>query len=353
MNYEQFSPLDIDIFPEYETKWAETPLPPKNTNTDPSKAPVSWDWFEEEGLPVFDWVVNKLGICPGPITILSGFSNVGKTFFAANLSICVANAFPIFRTIPVENPGKVLHIDWDQGQKFSRIYYWRMLNGYDLKSFNGIDYMKPEWHLHDKDVKDNMVKLLSGYKMCVIDCLGSAIPQADINDDRVRAYIDMLNEISEKSHCAIVLLHHEPKASNNGTDVLRKIKGNGSIISAAGCSIHLTAQKNKTIKYELGKKRLIKDIEGFYILQDIGEMSEKLGIEKGIKLTVVEGETEVDPKEQLLEIIIANPGIESTPLKQKMSGRNEDKVALIALVISEGLVRTEGKKPCKHYIVNE
>lgn len=320
-----------------------------------SSKPICWDWFEEEEIPPFDYVIRDLGLCPGPISILSAFSNTGKTFFAANLGICVANAKPLFGCVPIQNPGKVLHIDWDQGQKFSKIYYWRLLNGHGLKSFKNIDYFKPEWFLDNDDIEKVMTELLSGYKLCIIDCLGSAIPMADINDDRVRAHIDRLNNISEETGCAILLIHHEPK--NTGKDPLKSIKGNGSIISAAGGSIHLTKEiGGKEITVTLGKKRLLKDFTISYTLDDCGEYSEKLGTEVGLLLKALGAPERVqkkrDMKMELLQFINDNPNANSRAVRAGIEGRDEEIDKIVNILHEENLITIKGLKPKLHNITD-
>lgn len=316
--------------------------------------PSSWNWFNEEDIPQFNYVCRTLGICPGPITILSAFSNTGKTFFAANLAICVANNLPVLGTIPIQSSGKVLHIDWDQGQIFSQIYYWRLLNGFRLSSFHNIDYFPPEFRLHDPNIKHLLLSLLEGYKLCIIDCLGSAIPEADINDDRVRAYIDLLNEVSEKTGCAILLLHHEPKNAT-GRDPLKSVKGNGSIISAAGGSIHLTREIGGTnINLQLGKKRLLKDFNTSYELIDVGDWSEKLGTEIGLVLRQEENVSdkivENNLKLSILETINDHPRITTSEIKQKVNKRNEEVISIIHLLEKEDFIQIIGLKPKKHTI---
>ena len=310
-------------------------------------------------MPKFDWVCNTLGLVPGPISILSAFSNAGKSFFAANLAICVANSLKLFGFIDIENPGKVMHIDWDQGQKFSKIYYWRLLNGYGIKSFKNINYWRPEWHLDDPESKNNLIKQLSDCKLCIIDCLGSAIPTADINDDRVRSYVDMLNDVSDKTNCAIMLLHHEPKSASS--DPLKAVKGNGSIISAAGGSIHLVREPDsQEVTVMLGKKRLVKDVSLKYRLDDCGEMSEKLQMQKGLILNLLKNDAEIKEEKdvntlpvRILRLVKESPGINATAIRHQIKGTGTKVDKMVKELIASKLIRNEGDKPAKHFITED
>lgn len=353
----------LDIVNSYDLSMFEYDMAKAHVNTHFMSKPVTkslpsdvvqWTWFEEDELPEFNWSCSKLGLIPGPISILSAFSNTGKTFFAASLAIAFANGVKFLGSIDIERPGKVLHIDYDQSQKFSQIYYWRMLNGYGIKSFNNIHYSKPDWYLNSPEAKENLLDMLKGYSLCIIDCLGAAIPGEDINDDRVRRYIDMLNDISEKTDCAILLLHHEPKMANK--DPLKSVKGNGSIISAAGGSLHLTrSDATKAITMTIGKKRFVQDFEVTYMLEDCGEMSKKLNMKSGLVLNPITSErveeANVDLPTEMLEFIKTNPGCNGTALRNHFKGNRGQLVDQTANDLHEAdLITITGIKPKVHKI---
>ena len=233
-----------------------------------------------------DWLCSKLGIRSGPISILSAFSNTGKTFFAGTLAICVAKGQTMLGEIEMEQSGKVLHLDWDQDKETTDIYYWRLLNGLNLEGRDNIHYEKPSWSLVDANASELLQQKLIGYKLAIIDCLTSAVPGQSINSDKVRQYIDMLNDVSTKTKCAILLIHHEPKGADS-KDALQNIKGSGAIVSAAGGSIHLNKNENGSIHVSLGKKRLTKDFSMDYNLKDSGGYSTRIKSATGIVLVPV------------------------------------------------------------------
>lgn len=340
-----------DIFPDGAFEVDHPLPPPKDYNKErwDGYAIQQWDWFEEADIPDFHWLCSTLGLCPGPISILSAFSNTGKTFWAAALAICVANGLNFLGDIVIDDPGKVIHIDWDQGQKFSKIYYWRLLQGFGLKSFQNINYIQPNWHLHDKEAYHNLIGMLTGHKLCIIDCLGSAIPEADINDDRVRSYIDMLNRVSEITQCSILMLHHEPKTT--GSDPLKSVKGNGSIISAAGGSIHLSRDVDSDIvEWQLGKKRLVKSAKGQCMLVDCGEYSQRLKMTQGLLLKKIEEEVK-DPIFDLL-LSLQFDTLNNGELKKFIKMKNDKKDELIKQCIENKYIDVAaGAKNSKTYSI--
>jgi hypothetical protein len=324
--------------------------PPK-AKPDATKAPICWDWFEEQEIPEMNWLVRELGLSPGPVSMLVGFSNVGKGWFSAHLAYCVVHGKPVLGALDVQSTGKVLHLDWDQGEKYTKLWYWRTANGMNLKSFEGIDYYSPTWNLHDIGL-DELVKLLKDYKLCIIDCFTAAIPGADLNEDKIRTYVDLLNKASALSGCVVLVLHHEPKSAASGN--LKKPKGSGSIISAAGGSIHLTAEEGSpVISIELGKRRLVAPYQSFFTIEDCGEMSPKLLARKGIQLVpCVDSDTHREQQmvAGILGAIQASPGIIVEAIKQRVIGGNSAITKCLKELIIQQLVRVEGEKPIKHFL---
>lgn len=319
----------------------------------------TFEWFDEEDLPDLNWVCATLGLRSGPVHILNAFSNVGKTFFAADLAVCVANNLKLFDMIEMDRVGKVLHIDWDQGEEDTKIYYWKILNGHGLKRFNNINYLiKPDWNLVSDFAKEELISLINQekYILCIIDCLGAGLPGQDLNDDRVRKYTDMLGDVSSTTGCAILLLHHEPKNTGNNKSKAKNVKGSGSIIASAGGSLHLT--KNETtdeITLELGKRRLTKEFKMTYILEDVGEYSHKLKGRKGIKLSPIGSAASQNmPSEnlstQLLKLIEANPEINLTAIRQNINGDNNKIDKALNELHESDFIKIEGTNRKKHTI---
>lgn len=312
-------------------------------------------WFSQETIPSQNWVCSTLGLRPGPVHILNAFSNVGKTFLAANLAACVAHGQKLFGSIEIENPGPVLHIDWDQGEEDTTIYYWKILNGLGINTFDKIDFLfKPEWNLSTEFAKEELTTLLGSYRLCIIDCFGAAIPGEDINDERVRQFIDLLNTVSSQTKCTILLLHHEPKTA--GKDKTKAVKGNGSIISGAGGSIHLArSETTGEITLALGKKRLVKDFSISYCLEDVGEYCHQLKNTIGLRLVPTTMGPKPAPSEdlptQLLRVIKASPGIHSRELRQSVDGFSNAEIdKAVDDLASNQMIAIAGQKPKKHTI---
>lgn len=308
---------------------------------------------KEETMQDINWLCSTLGLRPGAPHILSAFSNVGKTFFAMNLALCVANNMKLFDTIKIENPGKVLHIDYEMGQDDVDIYYWRLQNGLNFKEgqLTNVDTVSPNMHLDDPDFEKYLEVILKEYKLCIIDCLTAAIPSVDINDDRTRQYIDLLTRVSLKTDCTILVIHHEPKNANS--ESIKSVKGSGSIISAAGGSIHCTKIGDE-IEVSLGKKRLTKYFSARYTLDDCGNYSERLKMFTGIKLNLVSNiEEEVNSDIEILQLIQNNKAITTSEIKNKISLKDKKIIEILNDLERNKYITVEGQKPKKHFITHE
>lgn len=309
------------------------------------EGPITWQWTNATDFPSVDWVCRDLGVAAGAVTILCGFINSGKTFVAADLAICVANNLQLFDAVEVQATGAAVHIDFEAGEQMSKIYYQRLLNGHGIETFENIKFWKPRWRLDQPEAEQQLMKHLVDVKLCVIDCFSAGVPTTEQNSESARAPIDMLNRVSEHTRCAIVLLHHEPKVK--GTDPLRSVKGSGSIIAAAGNSLHVIREPGSTEATILrGKKRMGKDFSITFCKEDIGEHNDNINDTVAAKLvnTGKKSSTEVLIPNEILKLIAMSPGINSSAIeyqiKSKIIGgkRQADIVNEVRELVTAGLI---------------
>jgi len=320
-------------------------------------------FFDEEDIPDPKWICSRLGIRPGNTLLIHAFSNVGKSYFAAHLAACVANNLPLLDgKIPIERSGKVIHFDWELGEEDVRLYYWRIFNGLGLgkNTPQNIELIYPKSTLEHKNAKEMLINLCSDKILAIFDCLGAATPTSDLNDDRIRQYIDLLNDVGNKVNCAMILLHHEAKSSIGKTGAIDKSKGNSSIISACGGSIRLykESEDSDDIILKVGKVRLGKNkFFTKYNLVDCGHENDKLKVSVGIKLV------SNDKNEDSNEIILLN-FLQNTELPNQSTMLNfmrnrtkigKDKInSLIKKLISEDkIIIIKGQKNSSNYKLTE
>lgn len=332
-------------------------------NTDPRIAPIEWVWVSDDYFPDFNWVCSSLQVCPGPISIWCAFVNVGKTTFLANFCVCVANGLKVFDKIEIEQPGKVLHIDFENGSNMSKTNYKRILNGYKLHSFKNIKFHQPKWKLDQQEAYVQLTKLLKDqdYKVCVIDCYSAGVPATKQNEESARIPLDMLNQVSEETKTAIILLHHEPKARSGSTNPLTNVKGSGGIIGAAGASLHLTREFGSVVcEYQIGKSRCDIQASGKYTRVLEGEFIKGINNTKAVRLVACadDADEHENPDDGLVKRILVlineSPGINTSAIKHRVKGTDNNILENLTQLIEDNLVRFDQKGMAKlHFITQD
>jgi predicted transcriptional regulator len=325
-------------------------------NTDCKKGIVRWNWLPLQDEEKTNWLCSELGIAPGAVQLLCSYANTGKSIFAACFAACVSNNLMFLNKFKINDPGPCLWLDFEQGESTTRKLYRKVCEGLDLNSYGLFNYLDPEWKLDNKNIKEEL-KILKDHKLCIIDPFLSAVYD-DVNDDKIRKYIDLLSEMSEIYNCSILLLHHEGKTklSNN----LYAAKGSSSIISAVGGSWHLHKDdpSSTIVHFQMGKIRDVDKYISFdYEQVKCGEFVESWERLSKIKLTLLDKEPDKTNDENikinLLKIINENEGIGKTDLGKKCNLDNKKLYSITNILEKLLLIKTKGKNPKKHYITEE
>lgn len=203
------------------------------------RAAVGGDWVQgrqvTERVTPPNWLVPRLGLAPGRYAGLGGYASAGKTWFAQGLVLAVAQGTP-FCGLDVRQ-GRALHIDHEQGSDMTRERY--QLLGFDGGTEDLAYVSFPAWRLSGENGKQLLARLARGRALIVIDSLRASVG-GDENSSELRQWLDGVSEISEKTQCTILVLHHAKKGSDG--DDIYKARGTGAIMDAAGCYWHLNLQ---------------------------------------------------------------------------------------------------------------
>lgn len=222
--------------------------------------PILWPVVTGEALgrklPPIPWLCRELGIAPGAVTLLAGSNHSGKTMLLQSLAVAMATGSTLWGRFKVE-PGKVLHVDYEQGKDVTFLRYQRMAIARgawsDLWKNLGVSCL-PGVYL---DVEDALAKLETaivsgGYRVCILDSLKAAWPSADENSSDVRKWLDALLPVSERTGCVFIVIHHTRKISKDqlgGTKMM--IRGSSAIADACGSIFSLvdTGVKGRVTLY--------------------------------------------------------------------------------------------------------
>ncbi|MEZ4309400.1 MAG: AAA family ATPase, partial [Polyangiaceae bacterium] len=199
-------------------------------------------------MPATAWLVRDLQLAPGRPALLCGSAGAGKTIIAQSLALFVAAGLPAWGQFPARS-GRVLHIDYDQGEPATRKRYRRLAAGH------GIDYLSlgerlrlmpfPPVYLNAREKAEAfLVAHCADTALCVIDALRGALPGTDENDSRIGAHVNVCSRVSDQTGTTFIILHHLGKPKDGGEDAPTSPRGSSAIIAGAGAVLLVTGAKD-------------------------------------------------------------------------------------------------------------
>ena len=220
-------------------------------------------------LPPVPWVVEALGLAPGAVTIVGGAGFGGKTISMQALALAVASGRPLWGHFPVKR-GRAVHVDYEQGRRLTQDRYQRIARsmGIDLDSLDPLAFgvsCLPRAHLDSKDAEDSVVRICDGATVAIVDAFRGAFPSAKENDSEARKYLDMLQQASERTSCAMIVIAHSRKPTKDD-DVRSSLRGSGALFDAAQTVYMLDGAPHKPTRVHNTKDRIT------------GEMRETFGL---------------------------------------------------------------------------
>lgn len=202
------------------------------------------------------WVSPDLCLGPGRPTLVAGYGYSLKTFALQALAVAVATGRPIwgeFRCVQ----GKVLHLDYEQGEYATRMRYQRLAFGLGINPGELSETLSlacfPGAYLTTPGIEDTLVRLCEGFTVCIIDSFRAATPGVDENDSGVRIYLDILTRVSERTGCSFLVIHHAGKDQPD-RDSRQVARGSSAIFDACGTVLKLQGKKAfEPVKVDLVK----------------------------------------------------------------------------------------------------
>lgn len=190
-----------------------------------------------------EYVCESLGIAPGKITVVAGYSGTSKGPFLNQLALCIASGKP-FLGKPVAKR-KVVFFDFETGSTLLSQRLWRMNNalGIDRAAlephfdvFSSSRRIDDEWLVKfDEAVEPGMV--------CFIDSYTSAVT-GNMNESEFAAVAWALGRISEERNVTIIVaMHSRKKQQGSGGTLLESIAGHASLSAAAQTAILIDRPK--------------------------------------------------------------------------------------------------------------
>ncbi len=211
-------------------------------------------------LPPIPWLVEGLDLTPGAPAMFAGYGYSRKTIAAQSLAIQVAAGRRIWGEFTARK-GRVLHIDYEQGNRLTRQRYIRLALGDQLcvEDVDGsLDLVcLPSVYLDAPKASDIFCAEFEGYDCVIVDSFRAAAPSADENSSDVRRHLDVLTRASERTGATVIVIHHSGKPQAHGSgDGRMALRGSSGIFDACSSVFIFAAEKDQPTKVEHVKARV-------------------------------------------------------------------------------------------------
>lgn len=216
-------------------------------------------------LPEPRWIARGLHIGPGRPSLLAGYGASAKTLSAQQLSLAVAAGVPAWEHFDT-SVAEVRHLDYEQGWHATARRYQRLAIGHRIDPRELGDRLKlaifPSVFLDSQGAVDAYARLCEGAGLVILDALRGATPTQDENDSSIRACLDNLSRVSEKTGAAFVVLHHAGKPKDGHSDARTVARGSSAIFDACGCVFVVTPGKSKDDPRKVAQVKQPAEAEG-------------------------------------------------------------------------------------------
>ena len=321
-------------------------------------------------LPAVSWVCKALHLTCGRPACLVGYAGSGKTVLLADLALAVSApdgvGYHAWGGIPIDRRGRVAIFDLEVGEYLSRQRLQRLAHGNRalLQQWDERLFITcfPSMSLLDKDVEAQLAEQLEGFTLAIFDSLTMLLAGSDENSASVSKILGALARVSEKTGCAILVIHHEGKPPAEGQKEAR-FRGRGSsAIQGMWSSQWAVSSQDGVLSVEHGKSQWGK-LQPTWTCQiaDVGEVSEETGVAPGLRVERAVpaeegGEEVISPsalqkaKRQALDLLGALGALSATDLLAKIKAGKDTKYKAVEELVRDGrIVRDkEGRKVTFH-----
>lgn len=307
-------------------------------------------------LPESTWKVRGLQIGPGRPTMIAAYGATAKTLCAQSMALSVAAGRLVWGFFETNAPGSVLHFDYEQGFYATARRYQRLAigHGIDESVLGGRLSLTcfPRVFLDGPGAVDAYCRACQKSDLVILDSLRAAAPTRDENDSQMRVCLDVLTQVSDKTGCAFVILHHAGKPKDGQNDARMLARGSSAIFDAAGCVFTLTAGKKTSDPRRVRQSKQPAEavggaVEEFeLVVEDVEFLGDKVGGVR-VKHQVADSQS-CDPEMSgeawerdcvtLLEVIRHNPMAGKNEITARCGLRKVRALALLDSLMTRGRV---------------
>lgn len=198
----------------------------------------------EMQLPDPVWIVEDY--LPEGLAILAGKAKVGKSWLAMQLAHCVASGQPFLGKPVMQGACLYLALEDSRRRLQARAHAQGWAADLPVILYNLIDFRREIGALDERGADLlSLHALQHGCRLVVIDTLSRAMPMDQQDVTTVTAALTPLQEIAQRSACAVVLIDHHNKMSNFNPNVITDILGSTAKGAVADTAWGLYRQPGK------------------------------------------------------------------------------------------------------------
>ncbi|HMA97094.1 MAG TPA: AAA family ATPase [Polyangiaceae bacterium] len=187
-------------------------------------------------LPPIPWVIRGLDMCPGAPSLFAGYGYSGKSVVLQSMALQIAAGLPVWGSFAAVRGG-CIHLDYEQGEHLTRLRYQRLAWASDIAPQDLEDRLQllcfPPFYLDELESEKTLIELCSGKTLAIIDSFRAACRSTDENSSEARVPLDMLGRVSDRTGCAMAVIHHARKPSKDASVGARDaIRGSSALYDA-------------------------------------------------------------------------------------------------------------------------
>jgi hypothetical protein len=322
-------------------------------------------------LPATPWLSRDLQWAPGRPCQIQGAGGAGKSFAIYAAALALAAGRPVWGKFrPSRQNVRTIVLDYDGGGAQRRIQRLAPGMGIDPAELAGklrivrrppvrLSSFKMDDAAMRATAVDTFAAVVDGWDLCVVDALRGIAAGVDENDSRIRDFLDVLGDASDRTGCTFVFLHHSGKGAGDkakgergrGSSAIQD--GSGSVLSMAEA-----AGQASTFSVEITRDHEARDaprIEPFY-LRIVDVPIERLDV-PGLTVECrtaeqVEGAPidKIDTKRRdlyrkILAFVASSPGADVAAIKGSVGAGNTTVSNAIGALLSEGFTALVDRGP--------
>jgi hypothetical protein len=212
-------------------------------------------------LPPLSYLIEAIGMVDGSGAphLFAGYGFSGKTVALQSAMLSLAAGRGVWG-VHLTQPRRVIHVDLEQGDRLTRRRYQRLAlgMGLDLHEIGdniAVAIMPPIRLTIEHEQR--WLELMTGRDLIVVDSFRAAVGGEDENSSAIRAHLDFLGTLSERTNCRAAVIHHarKPPIVPSGNSPSFDVRGSGAIFDACDCVYQMGAAQGEPVKVQHTKAR--------------------------------------------------------------------------------------------------